>query len=201
MCLCEPENGAFLGCGLADLRPGETDGKNKLDHVEEMLRSAEHRRVAYRTVLMDSWYATKDLMLLIDEMEKTFYCPLKSNRQVDDSTGERPYRRVDTLDWSEQELKHGKQIKIKGFPKDYKVKLFRVVVSFERTEWIVTNDLAQDSAQDTREVRGVRSKIEEFHREIKQLTGIESCQCRAGRIQRNHIACALLVWTRLKSLA
>ena len=152
----------------------ETDGKNKLDHVEEMLRSAEHRRLAYRTVLMDSWYATKDLMLLIDEMEKTFYCPLKSNRQVDDSTGERPYRRVDTLDWSEQELKHGKQIKIKGFPKDYKVKLFRVVVSSERTEWIVTNDLAQDSAQDTREVRGVRSKIEEFHREIKQLTGIES---------------------------
>jgi hypothetical protein len=179
----------------------ETDGKNKLDHVEQMLRSAEHRRLAYRTVLMDSWYATKDLMLLIDEMEKTFYCPLKSNRQVDDSTGERPYRRVDTLDWSEQELKHGKQIKIKGFPKDYKVKLFRVVVSSDRTEWIVTNDLAQDSAQDTQEVRGVRSKIEEFHREIKQLTGIESCQCRAGRIQRNHIACALLVWTRLKSLA
>jgi hypothetical protein len=179
----------------------ETDGLSKLDHVEEMLRSAEHRRLAYRTVLMDSWYATKDLMLLIDEMKKTFYCPLKSNRQVDDSMGEHPYRRVDTLGWSDGELKHGKQIKIKGFPKDYKVKLFRVVVSSDRTEWIVTNDLAQDSAQDTREVRGVRWKIEEFHREIKQLTGIECCQCRAGRIQRNHIACALRVWTRLKSLA
>jgi hypothetical protein len=52
-------------------------------------------------------------------------------------------------------------------------------------------------------VRGVRWKIEEFHREAtKQLTGIEGCQCRAGRIQRNHIvACALLVWSRLKDLA
>ena len=57
-------------------------------------------------------------MLLIDKMQKTFYCPLKSNRQVDDSGGERPYRRVDTLDWSEQELKRGKLTKIKGFPKD-----------------------------------------------------------------------------------
>jgi hypothetical protein len=67
------------------------------------------------------------------------------------------------------------------------------VVSSDRTEWIVTNDLSsQDSAQDTPEVRGVLWKIEEFHREIKQLTGIESCRCRAGRIQRNHIACALL---------
>lgn len=39
------------------------------------------------------------------------------------------------------------------------------------------------------------------HQEIKQLTGIESCQCRKGRIQRNHIACAILVWLRLKNLA
>nr|MCC5637034.1 transposase [Nostoc sp. CHAB 5844] len=44
-------------------------------------------------------------------------------------------------------------------------------------------------------------KIEEFHREIKQLTGIESCQCRKARLQRNHIACAMLVWLRLKNLA
>jgi hypothetical protein len=179
----------------------ETDGKTKLDHVEDMLRSAEHRQLAYGTVLMDTWYATKDLMLFIDKMGKTFYCPLKSNRQVDDSGGESPYQRVDTLDWSEQELKQGKQIKIKGFPKDYKVKLFRVAVNTHRTEWIVTNDLSQDSLQETQEVRAVRWKIEEFHREAKQLTGIESCQCRSGRIQRNHIACALLVWSRLKSLA
>src|SRR3954453_2107948 len=161
-----------------------------------MLSLVAHRGVPFETVLMDTWYATKDLMLLIEGMKKTFYCPLKSNRQVDDSGGEHPYQRVDTLDWSEQELKQGKQIKIKGFPKDYKVKLFRVAVSSNRTEWIVTNDLSQDSAQDTREVRGVRWKIEEFHREAKQLTGIEACQCRTGRIQRNHIACALLVWTR-----
>ncbi len=47
----------------------------------------------------------------------------------------------------------------------------------------------------------IRWKIEEFHREIKQLTGIESCQCRKARLQRNHIACAMLVWLRLKNLA
>src|SRR5215218_11100415 len=153
-----------------------------------MLRSAEHRRMPFRTVLMDSWYATKDLMLLIDGMgeKKTFYCPLKSNCQVDGSGGEKPYQRVDELDWSEEELKKGKLIKIKGFPKNCKVKLFRVVVHSRRTEWIVTYDLSRDSAHEARVVRGVRWKIEEFHREAKQLTGIEGCQCRAGRIQRNH---------------
>jgi hypothetical protein len=44
-------------------------------------------------------------------------------------------------------------------------------------------------------------KIEQFHRELKQLTGIESCQCRKDRIQRNTKACAMLVWLRLKGLA
>lgn len=179
----------------------DTDGKSKLDHLEEMLRSAEHREMPFEAVLMDTWYAAKEIMLLIDEMKKTFYCPLRSNRQLDQSGGKSPYQRVDTLDWSDEELKQGKLIKIKGFPKDYKVKLFRVVVTSRRTEWIVTNDLAQDSTQDTQKVSAVRWKIEEFHREAKQLTGIESCQCRSGRIQRNHIACALLVWSRLKSLA
>jgi hypothetical protein len=50
-------------------------------------------------------------------------------------------------------------------------------------------------------VCGVRWKIEQFHREAKQVTGIERCQCRSGRIQRNHIGCAMLVWVRLKEVA
>ncbi|PAV01103.1 transposase, partial [Arsenophonus sp. ENCA] len=32
-------------------------------------------------------------------------------------------------------------------------------------------------------------------------TGLEKCQCRNARIQRNHIACAFLVWTRLAQIA
>ncbi len=179
----------------------DADGKTKLDHVREMLGSVSHRGVEFETVLMDSWYATKELMVLIEGMGKKYYCPLKSNRQVDDSGGERPYQRVDGLDWSEEELHEGKLIKIKGFPKDYKVRLFRVVVHSRRTEWIVTNDLSRDSVQEAQKARALRWKIEEFHREAKQLTGIERCQCRSSRIQRNHIACAMLVWSRLKNLA
>ena len=180
----------------------ERDGLSKLDHVkEDMLRLVAHRGVPFGTVLMDARYATKELMLLIEGMGKEYYCPLKSNRQVDDSGGEHPYRRIDTLEWSEWELERGKLIKVKGFPKAHKVKLFRVVVHPRRTEWIVTNDLSRDSVHEARKARGLRWKIEEFHREAKQLTGIERCQCRTGRIQGNHIACALLVWSRLKHLA
>ena len=47
----------------------------------------------------------------------------------------------------------------------------------------------------------IRWKTEQFHREIKQNTGIEACQCRKRRSQRNHIACSLLVWVFLKEKA
>jgi hypothetical protein len=154
-----------------------------------------------RTVLMDSWYASQKLMAQIDLLGKIYYCPLKRNRRVDDSQGRLPYRRVDELDWERAALTEGKFIKIRGFPKDKKVKLFRVTVSSLRTEFVATNDLAQNSTDAAQKESGFRWLIEEFHRELKQLTGVEACQCRKARIQRNHIACALLVWTRLKTLA
>ena len=81
------------------------------------------------------------------------------------------------------------------------MKLFRVTVSIHRTEFVATNDDSQASTDAVQDVCGIRWKIEEFHRELKQLTGVEACQCRKARIQRNHIACALLVWSRLKSSA
>ena len=180
----------------------EGDGKTKLEHAHEMLMNCVYQKLLeFWAVLMDSWYATKEMMLSIDGLHKIFYCPLKANRQVDDSGGAQPYRRVDSLTWTESEKEHGKLIKVKGFPGAYKVKLFRVVLSTQRTDYVVTNDLAQDNTQVVQEVCGLRWKIEQFHRETKQLTGIEGCQCRKARIVRNHIGCAVLVWVRLKQVA
>jgi hypothetical protein len=47
----------------------------------------------------------------------------------------------------------------------------------------------------------LRWKIEHFHRELKQVTGVEKCQCRKARIKRDHIACTVLVWVRLTAIA
>jgi hypothetical protein len=100
------------------------------------------------------------------------------------------YKSVEFLSWTPSELESGKVIKIKTFPKFKKVNLFRVIVSTNKTEYVATNDLTQSDTNDVQKVCAIRWKIEEIHREIKQLTGIESCQCRKARIQRNHIACA-----------
>ena len=114
------------------------DGKSKLDHVQDMLTTIVHqRRLPFHAVLMDTWYAAKELMLFIEKLGKIYYCPLKSNRRVDDSGGKEPYRHVDSLNWTGGEEAHGKLVKIHGFPKAHKVKLFRVASSTRRTDYAV----------------------------------------------------------------
>jgi hypothetical protein len=179
----------------------ERDGKSKLDHVNEMLSLADKRGLVYRTALMDSWYAPTQMMTRLDQSGKRFYCPLKNNRLVDESKGQEPYQAVETLTWSETEEEHGKLVKVKGFAKNFYLKLFRVIVSTDRTDFIVTNDLSQEDSEATQKESSQRWKIEQFHREAKQLTGLEHCQCRLNRSQRNHIAASLLVWLRLNDLA
>jgi len=97
-------------------------------------------------------------MAHIDQLEKLYYCPLKTNRRVDHSGGTAPYVRIDELVWSDEDLQQGKLIKIRGFPKDHKVKLFRVTVSTNRTEFVATNDLSQALTDAVQDVCGIRWK-------------------------------------------
>jgi hypothetical protein len=144
------------------------DGKTKIDHVLDMLKSlVYYKDLPFSSVLMDSWYATNKLMLYIDSLGKIYYCPLKRNRLVDDTGGEQDYQQIEKLSWHETELKHGKVIKIRKFPGAKRVKLFRVTVSTNRTEFIVTNDSSQNSTKVVQQVYNIRWKVEEFHARVK----------------------------------
>jgi hypothetical protein len=186
------------------------DGETKPEHVSAMLRAAldpahpAYKGLPVRAVLMDTWYATRPLMRQVEALGHVYYCPLKTNRLVDESDGSdrtRPHVPIATLGWSAADQARGKLVHLKDFPKGHRVRLFRLVLSPERTDYVATNDLPQDAAPAVRDVYGWRWKIEQLHREAKQVTGIERCQARRARSQRNHIGCALLVWARLKAVA
>src|SRR5260370_15320087 len=147
----------------------ERDGKTKLDHVREMLDNAlTEKCLPFRGVLMDSWYAERKLILHIERLKKVYYCPLKDNRHVDDSDEERGYQRVDSLNWSDEEIQHGKTLHIKDFPKGHRVELFRRVLSATRTECIATTVFTPESTQHTQEVLPFPWKMCQFHAEPNQ---------------------------------
>ncbi len=84
--------------------------------MQEMFDQAvQIKRLPFGVVLMDAWYATKDLMLHLHRENKIFYCPLKSNRRVVDSGCQDPYRSVSDLRWSIQDDIAVKLIKVHGF--------------------------------------------------------------------------------------
>jgi hypothetical protein len=119
-----PETGQFWVIDYRIYEP-DGDGKSKLDHVRDMVQGLIYSKLLpFRTVLMDSWYATKDLMQYVDKLGKYYYCPLKRNRLVDETGGQEKYKQIEALKWSKTALKQGRIIKIKIFPQDKKVKQF-----------------------------------------------------------------------------
>ena len=179
----------------------ERDGKTKLQHLLDMLRNAHFvKRLAFRTVLIDAWYASMPVMKAIEAIDKVYYAPLKRNRLVSKSV-DSDYQRVETLTWTAAEAIAGQLVHIKKFPKGHQVKVFRLASASGRTEYIATNDLSQADTKATQEKCRLRWKIEQLHRELKQTTGIGECQCRKHRAQRNHIACCLWVWVSLTRAA
>lgn len=136
------------------------NAKNKRDHVREMLTNMVHQKQSsFQAVQINTRYAvTKALILWIEQLQEVYCYPLEDNRRVDDSGSLHPYGRLDSLQWSDEEPVHGKRIKLKGFPKDHKVRLFRVGVSTTARIWLVTNDPTQDSTAATQQVCSLRWK-------------------------------------------
>ena len=175
------------------------EGKTKIDHMREMFDNAIIRKeIPFTTVLMDTWYATTEIMQHIHKRKKLFYCPLKSNRLV---MVHCQYQSADSVEWLSCDLESGRPCRLKGLDKKVNVKLFQVVRSTTQKETIITNDRAQSSTSVVQEVVSQRWKVEQFHRELKQTTGVEKCQCRHHRAQRTHIAVAMLVWLKMTDYA
>ncbi len=154
-----PETDRFWLIDYRLFAPDE-DGKTKLDHATEMFDSViQQKQLAFHSVLMDTWYAARKFMLHIERAGKIYYGPVQANRQVDEGDGTPvTYQNVDSLEWSEEEKLSGKNFHVKDFPTGHRLQLFRLVVSPDRTDYVVTNDLTQHSTDDTQRVCAIRWK-------------------------------------------
>ena len=125
-----------------------------------------------------------------------FVTTLKENRLVSLSK-EGGYIHLQDIDWTAQQLEQGVTIKLKEVP--FKVQLFKLVATNGDIDWVMTNHpQGTFAASDIQKENAVRWQIEQLHRELKQLTDMEKCECRKARSQRNPIACAYLPWLSLK---
>ena len=194
-------DGNYYPIDYRDSDAPQADGKTKNDHFRDMLINAvSNKRIRARRVLFDSWYASVDNLKLAVRLGLVFVTTLKSNRLVSLSK-EGGYIHLQDMVWSEAQLRGGITVKLKELP--FLVQLFKIVATNGDIEWVITNSgrLDEPAADLVQQENEVRWQVEQFHRELKQLTGSESCQCRKARSQRNHIACCYHAWLSLKVTA
>jgi Archaeal putative transposase ISC1217 len=175
----------------------DVEGKTKNDHFQELFVNAlELKPLQARTILFDGWYAAAENLKLSHRRKRSFFTTLKSNRVVRLSQ-EAGYCHLEDSEWTAARLAEGVLVKLKAVP--LHVRLFKLVAPDGASDWGITNELAETvTAQGAKDTRDVRWQVEELHRGIKQLTGSEKCQCRAARVQRNHLACCYHAWVSLK---
>jgi hypothetical protein len=137
--------------------------------------------------------------LFIHRVEKILVTPLKENRCVSLSSEQGSIHRQQ-IEWTAEQLRYGIPVKLKEVP--FKVPLFKGVATNGDMEGVMTNraprSIDTPGVQNENQRRGV---IEPRHREWKQLTGIETCQCRKQRAQRHHFFCCYPAWFSLKVVA
>lgn len=175
----------------------EADGKTKNEHFREMfIRANTDKRIKARNIAFDSWYASADNLKLIHRSGWTFFTTLKSNRKVSLSK-ETGYQHLEEIECEADTLRSGQLVRLREVP--FWLKLFKLVATNGDIEWVITNNLTEDFTRlRAIEATQVRWQVEEFHREFKQLTGSEKCQCRKARSQRNHLACCYSAWVAVK---
>ncbi len=160
------------------------DGYTKNQHFCEMLKLAHHRGLKPKAVVFDSWYASKVNLEYIDRLDWTWITQLKANRVVN------YHYHLRELDIS----KEGTIVHLKMYGD---IKVFKFIASDGDIEYHATNNLNLSST-DIRRANAKRWKIEEYHRGLKQLCGIEKCQSRTSRSQRTHIFCSIITFLALE---
>lgn len=175
------------------------DGKTKNEHFRDMLIAAKKEKgIKAEVILFDSWYASVENLKLIHRMPMRFITTLKENRLISLSK-EGGYIHLEEIEWTEERMKYGVEIKLQEVP--FHVQLFKLVATNGDIDWVITNCPEKISADLVQQENKVRWNIETMHRELKQLTGIEKCQSRKSRSQRNHISYCYQAWFALKRQA
>jgi putative transposase len=164
------------------------DARTKNDHFADMIRAAYARGFTPRCVVFDGWYSSLDNLKLVRNCGWTWLTRLKSNRLVNkdrEGTGalkDTAIAATGTVVW------------LPGFGL---VKVFGIATPDGGTAYWATNDLAMTDLSRL-QLAEFSWAIEHYHRGLKQCTGVERCQCRSARAQRNHIGLALRAFLRFE---
>jgi putative transposase len=166
------------------------DGKKvtKNHFFRALLDEAQKRGFEPAYVTFDAWYSSKENLKAISAKKWRFLTQVRCNRRVNlNRQGNRP---INELPISAS----GTIVYLEGVGL---IKAFRIEATNGHTEYWISNDLEMDEATRLKYAE-MAWGIEEYHRGLKQHCGVERCQVRQSRAQRNHIGLSIRAFLRLE---
>ncbi len=157
-----------------------SDGKTKNKHFCDMLSLAKSRGLQPDAVVFDAWYSSLKNLKAIRDHGWVWVTNLRKNRKV--NRGEN----LGELNIPDE----GLSVHLRGYGW---VTVFKFVAKNGRIDYMTTN-MESPTRDGVEAIMKARWSIEVYHRELKQTCGIERCQARTGRAQRNHICMAIKTW-------
>jgi DDE superfamily endonuclease len=164
------------------------DGFSKNDLFVQQLRAAKQRGLRPKCVCFDSWYSSLANLKEVRSLGWTWLGRLKSNRKVRVDFGEA--QAISTVGIPGP----GRVVHLPGYGS---IRVFRVVATNGDTDHWATSDLGM-SALARLQYGEFAWRIEGYHRGIKQFCGVERCQARRAKAQRNHIGLSLRAFLRME---
>jgi len=166
----------------------KADGKTKNDHFWEMMLMARGRGFVPEYVLFDGWYASLENLKQIRDHGWRWITRLKANRKV--TPDDRITRTLDEVAFGID----GKVVHLRGYGL---IRVFRTDDRDGVAEYWASSDLGLEAGM-RQHYAELSFAIENYHRDLKQSCGVERCQARSERAQRNHIGFSLRAFLRLE---
>jgi hypothetical protein len=169
----------------------EQDDKTKNDHFIDIIDLAESRNLKPLYVQMDTWYSSNNNLKAIQKKGWLFISQVKSNRLVTLDDGE-SWVNVEDLELTEKQVL---EVSLKGFGK---ILICKKILKDEDVAYWITNDLTLTDHDRFVFHSTKRWDIEEMHRSLKQLCGLEKCSLRKATAQMNHMLCSFIALARFQ---
>ncbi len=188
-----------------DKKDGKTkrrDPVSKNEHYQALLRQACHNQLKFRYVLNDVWYASADNMRLIKgELHREFIMPLKTNRNVALSEGEKRQGKYVRVDQLTLEVGQTQVVMLEGvdFPLLLSKQLFTNEDGTQAVQYLVSSDVQLTHEQMTT-IYQRRWNVEEYHKSLKQNASLERSPTHTVRTQTNHLFASLCGYVKLELL-
>ncbi len=173
--------------------------KNEL--MQQMIAQAIHNQLKFKYILADSWFASAANMRFIKKKKKFFIFDMKVNRKValtEQNRNQGHWTRIDKIEIPDN-TPTKVWLKDLEFPLLLTKQVFTNKDQSKGVRFLVSNDFSL-SDDDFTTLYKKRWSVEEYHKSLKQNTGIAKSPTRIVKTQCNHIFASIMAYVKLEKL-